>query len=206
VLTLGAMVVIYLWRSDRDTRSAARSIAIATAVAIAIAVALYYRHFGDAYRTLAHIRAEAVASAPPTSAVGASAASPSLSSRVGDAATITARAIGWPLLILAALGGWRLFADSARDRLTRTIVASAACFVVLFVVGITSPVDPSYRRYLVEFVARAALAALPAIAIVAARGGSWLWRSHLAGRAALALLGCATFWLAAREWLGWIGA
>ena len=201
VLTLGAIVIISLWRSDRETRSAALTIAIATAFAIIIAVVLYYRHFGDAYRTLAHIRAVTAAAAP----AGPVAVSPSFASRIGDAAAITARAIGLPLLALAAIGAWRLWAGSARDRLTRTIAASAACFAALFVVGVMSPVDPSYRRYLVEFVARAALAALPAVAMLAALGGSWLWRSHMAGRATLALLTCAALWLAATEWLGWIG-
>ena len=205
VLSLGATVIIYLWRSDRETRAAAWSIAIATAVAVIVAVLLYYRHFGDAYRTLAHIRAEAVAT-PAVAPSAPVAVAPSLMSRVGDAASITARAIGWPLLVLAGIGAWRLWVAGARDRLTRTVAAIAACFVTLFVVGILSPVDPSYRRYLVEFVARAALAALPAVAVLAARGGSWLWRSQLAGRAALALLASSAFWLAAREWLGWIGA
>jgi len=189
-------VVMCLWRSDRDTRAAAWSIALATSIAVIIAVALYYRHFGDAYRTLAHIRSDVAATTP--------APSPSLASRIGDAASITGRAIGWPLLLLAAVGAWRLWADSARDRLTRTIWAAAACFVLLFALGILSPVDASYRRYLVEFVARAALAALPAVAVLSARGGSWLWRAQLVGRAALAFLACAAVWLAAREWLGWI--
>lgn len=204
VLTLGAIVIFCLWRSDRETRTAAWSIAIATVVAFIIAVLLYYRHFGDAYRTLAHIRADAAA-AIPVAPAGPVPVSPPLGSRIGDAATITTRAIGWPLMVLSVVGAWRLWAEGARDRLTRTIWASAVCFLVLFVVGILSPVDPTFRRYLVEFVARAALAALPAIAALSACGGAWLWRSQLVGRAALALLACALFWLAAREWLGWIG-
>lgn len=201
VLTLAAMVVFYSWRADRETRAAAWSIGIATIAAVIIAVLLYYRHFGEAYKTLAQIRAGAAAA--PVAA--AAPASPSLLNRVGSAASIAAWAMGWPILVLAAVGGWRLWADGARDRLTRTIWAAAACFSALFVAGVLSPVDPAYRRYLVEFVARAALAALPAVAVLSARGGSWLWRSQLIGRAALALLAGAAFWLAAREWLGWIG-
>src|SRR5690606_35373540 len=127
LVALMSLAVLYLWRGDRDQRLMALPIGAATVLAGALAVGLYYGHFVDVYRNALRIRGTAAAATTITavdaSSPDAGATAPArqvdarLVARVRDALDLTMTLTGWPLLVLAGAGAWRLRADRARDRL-----------------------------------------------------------------------------------------
>jgi hypothetical protein len=203
-LTIATMTSLGLawWAfGDRRLRPAAVSVLICVLVAALAAVALYWAHFGDTYRTLARVRAETSASAP--SAPGAPLGTRSVPARVGDALRLGTHELGWPILLLAAVGAWRSFATARRDRVTLAVVAWMAAYVVFLAVGTMAPVSGSYERYAAEFIGRVDLAVYPAVVLLGAAGAAWLWRINRTGRlvalAALAMVAAG----AAEQWSIW---
>ena len=81
------------------------------------------------------------------------------------------------MLALAAIGTYRLFVRSARDRLTLSLLGWSVSCALFFAIGIATPVDMRYY-----------LAAIPAVAITAAAGASWMWTTNGAARAGAAAL------------------
>lgn len=196
-LTLGAMGVLGAWR--RSFGAPGGAILLATVVAAVLAVVLYYGHFPELYASLNGARAPI----PTAEGAGPVQAIP-LSVRVLGALHYGWRDVGWPLLLLAAVGLWRLLADRARDRLTLTLAAWGVAYVVFIAVGTLSPVNTRYERYAAEFVSRTDFAIYPAAVVLAARGALWLWRRGLAGRAAAAGLCLAAAAIAFQMWTRWL--
>ena len=69
-------------------------------------------------------------------------------------------AVGWPMVILAAIGLWRIFADRTFGRLDWMLAGWAVAWVAFLAVGL-APVNPQFARYAVEFIARVDYATYP---------------------------------------------
>jgi hypothetical protein len=196
-VTLGAMAVLGVWRRSFGVPGGA--ILLATVLAAVLAMVLYYGHFPEVYASINGARA------PIENPVGGGAAQAiPFSVRVLDALRYGWRDVGWPMLVLAAIGLWRLLADRARDRLTLTLAAWGVAYIVFVAVGTLSPVNTRYERYAAEFISRVDFAIYPAAVVLAARGALWLWRRGLAGRAAAASLCLGAGVLAFQIWVRWL--
>lgn len=206
--TLSALVVLFLARGGPALRRPALQISAATVIALLLSVGLYYGHFGDVYERALRVRAEAPASAPTPAPRPNLAATPRtpppFHARSADALDLTRRSLGWPMVVLMALGVPFVWARGhGRDRLAAVVTAWAVAYVVFFAVGVMR-VGADFQRYSYEFVGRVTLATYPAVAILSAHGTVWLWRGRLAMRliaVALLLLAVAA---GAREWLAWL--
>lgn len=216
--TLGLLAGFYAVLGGRPLRRAALVITVATTLAVVGSVAAYYAHFGDAYRTLIAVRSGTV-STPPTAAgddatVDAAAApAPSATTtpttvsipvRAWQAAGWTVWSIGWPLLLLGAVGAWRLAALGVRNRVGFAILSLGVTFLVFVGFTVLSPVDPAYVRYADEFIVRAVYATYPAVVILAALGAAWAIRLRGVPRAlGTAMLAWAAF-DGLTQWTGWL--
>ena len=213
LMTLGALVVLYWFVGGPALRAPARWIALAAAVAVLCSVGTYYGHFGEVYNRARRVRAESVAVPAPDPA-GASdagvtgraakyAVATPLGVRTTDALTLTREAIGWPILLLAAIGAWRFGVARTRDRLLCAVLAWGAAYLVFLGVALMR-VDVQYQRYSYEFVGRVAFATYPAVVILAAQGAVWAWRAGTAPRIAAAALLLSAVAVGVQGWLGWI--
>jgi hypothetical protein len=97
---------------------------------------------------------------------------------------------GMPLLALAAFGGWWQYTRAAADRLSLTAAGWLAACAAFLLLGVLTPVDMRYY-----------LAAIPAIAILAARGAACAWErggawrvAAAAGLAWIVMTGIHTWW------------
>jgi hypothetical protein len=180
------VAVLFAWRGNAVLRTSAAPIALVAAVGALAAVALYYGHFGDIYREqAARIAAELGRPAAEADPGGRS---------VADRARLVPHYLrtyyGLPLLVLAAGGVAWLWRRRQRDRFALTVAGWAAGCAGFLALGVLTPVDMRYY-----------LAFFPAVAMLAALGGAWLWRSGPVARGiALALFA----WAVSRgiwEWL-----
>jgi hypothetical protein len=208
--TVLVLAVLFRWPGGAPLRRAAGALLIALALATAFAAGVYYRHFGDVFVNAMRVRASPTATSPSGDA-GRAAAAPSrapaatgsaLHVRIGRSLKLVADSIGWPILILAGVGAWRLGSSRGRDPLRLALAAWAITFAVFFAVGVMR-VGPEFERYSLEFVGRVAHATYPAAVIAAGYGAAWAWRS----RAPLRVTGLALLALAmaigVREWMQW---
>ncbi len=201
--TLAALAGAYWVLGGPALRTPARRILVATGVAVILSVAVYYGHFGEVYQRALRVRAQTAAPAAPQAAPAGRQAIPSFAGRALEAASITAQAVGWPVLLLAAAGAWRFRTAGTHDRLTCAVIAWALAFLVFVAVGLMR-VDAQYQRYSFEFVGRVAFATYPAAAILAAYGAVWGWRAGGIARVGSGALMLATIGLAVRGWIGWV--
>lgn len=202
-VTLMALCSLYRWRGGPTLRWAAWSVAAVTIASALLAVGLYYGHFIDVYKTALRVRAVGAASAMQNAASASSAlAVQPLARRVFDAVGFAVVALGWPMWILAIVGGWRLWTDGARDRASFAVFAWAVACAAFLAVAVMR-VDAPFQRYAAEFFGRVLLATCPAVVMLAARGSSWAWRHGTLARIASAalLLSCAVLGL--RSWFAW---
>ncbi len=223
---VGAGAVLLAWRGQGEDRRAGWVILAAALIAIVLAVGLYYRHFGDAFRSAQRVGqsqpgpsqpSAAAAAAAPTAIGGErpsaeAAAAPtgvavtgtSRAQRAGRAAGLGLAAYGAPLLLLALVGAARLFIRSSRDRATLMVLASIVVCALVAGVSVLAPVEPRFERYTDEFISRVYYAVTPAVALLAAAGAAWLWTRGVAGRstAVAGLLGALL--VAAHRWVGWL--
>ncbi len=206
-VTLGAIGVAGLWRAFRRAGAPALSILVATAAAAALARVLYYGHFPEVHRMFAGARTPAAAAVPEAGAAATNEPAPQVPS-VGVRGAVALRLgvhdVGWPILLLAAIGLWRVAGERRVDRLTLTLVGWGAAYVVFIAAGTLSPVESRYQRYAVEFISRVNFALYPAAVILAGRGGLWLWRTGWAGRLTACGLGLAAARLAFQYWARWL--
>ena len=202
VTTLTVLAVLYRWRGERALHRTAWWIFIVTVTAAIFAVVVYYGHFGDVYRNALRVRANSAATVetPPPGVTAAHA--PSLGSRVAHALIFAAGTIGWPVLVLAAVGVWRLWTDRARDRATLAVGAWAAASVAFLGIAVMR-VDAPFQRYAAEFFGRVLLATYPAAVLLAARGAGWGWHSGGLTQVASLVLICFAVGLGVQAWLGW---
>jgi hypothetical protein len=189
----------------------ARRVFLAAIAAAVLSIGLYWGHFPDTYRTLARVRSDARAASITTP--GRDAGAPvtpsaadrtSLSGRFAYAMTLAPRDFGWPMLVAALIGVWRLLADRRRDRLSIAIAAWAAVHLVFFTFGVVVPVNVRYERYAAEFIGRVELATYPGLVLLAAVGLAWMWRTGRAGRIAALALVAALAHIVSGFWLHWL--
>ena len=165
------IAVAFLWKGGPALRSPAMAITIAALVALLAAVAIYYRHFGDVYRAeWARISTETATNAPD--AGGRTAID-----RLVDVPRQLNLMYGVPAMALAAVGMVVLVGRAVRDRLSLALLGWTTSCLVFFAIGILTPVDMRYY-----------LAAIPAVAVAAAAGASWMWTKRGMARGAGVLL------------------
>ncbi len=226
-LLVPAMVLIaflYLFSGAADLRASGRMVLAATVVGLVLSVVLYWGHFGDLYKKqLAGMKSATVAGAvAPTPAAARNApavvkagaqTSPAprlgrsrlpLTTRVRDAVSQTVRGLGWPMLLLAAVGAWRLLAARRRDRLVYAVLALASVCLLFVTASVLLPRDMKFQQDAWEFTARVEDLTAPAVVILAAFGAGWAWRAHAATRVASIAVLFAAVVLALRLWMGWI--
>ncbi len=213
--TLFATAFFYRALGGRPLRRPARLVFLAAAIAAVVSVAGYYAHFGEAYRSLQRTgdgaAARATAPVNPAASPATSAQPPNALpaprpwySRTAIALGQGVIDVGWPILILAAVGIWRVWAERSRDRLTWAICGWAAAWIAFLVVSVMAPVDVGYERYAAEFIGRVDLSTYPAAILLASRGAVWMWRAGLIARLASTALLVWAAGLGWRYWSGWL--
>jgi hypothetical protein len=189
-------------------------IVVATAVAVLLAFGLYYRHFTDVYReAVTRVLSPAATTAPAPRVPGATGQVAALtrplawSERASDALRQSIDAVGWPMLVLAAIGASRAWRRGLRDRLSIVVLSWLGVWVLFVVAGTLTRVDTQYQRYASEFIGRVNLATFPAVVVLAASGLTWLWtcRGRLAwwSRGVAVVLGASTAAIGIHFWLNW---
>ena len=216
--TLVSTAFFYRWLGGLPLRPPARVVFFAGAIAAVLAIAIYYGHFTDAYRSLERTQTtgSAGAAAPsnesqpavgsqPAPAVPRTGATPSdVPSRIVAALDQSRFDLGWPIIVLAVMGVWRLVVARSGDRLTYAICGWVATYLVFLGISTMAPVNVGYERYAAEFMNRVDLSTYPAAVLLAAHGGSWLWRAGTAHKVlALAFLGWALNG-AFKIWMSWL--
>jgi hypothetical protein len=204
-VTLVALAFFYRWRGGPALSRTAWTILGVTIVAALFAVVVYYGHFGDVYRTALRVRSEATATQSPSAASvppsSASATAP-LGVRIGNALAFTYAAVGWPILVLAAVGAWRVWSDGLRDRAVFAVAAWGVAYIAFLAVAVMR-VDAPFQRYAAEFFGRVLFATYPAAVMLAACGLGWAWPRGIAARVlTVVLVGCAVI-LGMQHWMGW---
>lgn len=208
--TLGAVAATWLLARQRDLTKLTAALVIMTTLAAMLAVGLYYRHFTEVYtEAFSRVRAPAAAAATPPPVDDGQ--RPAMlvrplawHERAAVSANQTLFDLGWPLLLLACVGGVARI-GGLRGRVPLLLMAWAGAWLLFLVGGTLTRVEVQFQRYAVEFVARVNLAAYPALVVAAALGVTWLWRrGHVTGLVAAALVVMATL-TGARMWLGWFG-
>jgi hypothetical protein len=206
-ITLG----LYRVAGGPALRGPARRALVATLAAAVLSVAVYYGHFGDVYRNALRLRAQGAAveaTAPPAASEPSGGSSKyrtftPLPVRVRDAAALTIRSVGWPILVLAGGGAWQLWRRRGRDRLVFAVLGWTATYLVFLAVALMR-VDTQYQRYSYEFVGRLTYATYPAAVLLAALGAAWAWRAGRVARVASAALLLAAVAVGVRNWLSWL--
>jgi hypothetical protein len=194
--TLVMLTGLYAWRGSPDLRASARAIAVALTGATAIAVVLYYRHFADVFVGALAVRAT------PAAAEGAMT---SLGDRAASAATLSLNTPGVPIVALAMMGVITCWRQSRlRDRLGLAIGAWLLTALLVDMSVVLTPVEKAFQRYADEFIIRVALAAYPAVILLAGVGAAWGWRTSAVSRVAVIVGAGAALWLGASEWLAWL--
>ncbi len=144
-VTLLAVAACYWLWGGRALRGPAGLLTAATFVAVLFSVVIYYGHFVDVYKTLARVRPAASVSVGPTAGgptgAGPSSAAPKapaatpLYVRLGRAIVSTGTQLGWPVVLLAVVGGWRVWKARARDRLVFALIAWGVAYGVFLAFG-----------------------------------------------------------------------
>jgi hypothetical protein len=194
----------YAVAGGRTLRRAAMVVTAATILAVIFSVVLYYGHFGDAYRTVRQVRAQMSEQRPAAGAAAPKGAAYTLAERVQGAAHLAEDSFGWPILALAAAGLMVSVRTGWRDPLSIVIAATLGAAAVFEASSVLAPVAPAFWRYAAEFISRVNYAALPALALLAARAVTAAWTAgSLARLAAGAATGLALVQGTA-QWLNWL--
>ena len=215
--TLAAIAALFRLSGVHDLRQSSTMILTSAVAAAVFSVVVYYGHFSDVYmnvlrartghglsiasRTVSPVRRANVAASQPPAPDGDR---PPLYLRTADALTLTASATGWPILILAVLGAWRVWKEAARDRLLAVIGAWGLAYLAFVALGIASPVDAANQRFSAEFVGRVVYTTCPAAVLLAARGGVWAWRRGQVARVAGVALAFGAIAVGVNSWFAWV--
>ena len=204
LVTLGALALLWRLFGGRELRRPAYALMLATAIAIVFSVVTYWGHFGDVYKNALRVRTAQASATVPTPATPPQSPEPAGARQGRTTATfgMIGLSLGWPILLLAAVGTWSVARRGARDPLVLALAAWGIAFVLFLGVGLMR-VEAQFERYSLEFVTRVAYAASPAAAILAAAGAAWAWRAGLALRiVAIAVLVCAIA-VGLQQWTAW---
>ena len=167
---LGVLAVLIYWRGDGSQRWTAVTIIASVALALGLAWLVYYRFFSE---ELVGAFSRMFGGADPGTASAATAKGfMSTGQRIGDLLRQASSSVGWPLLILAALGAYDLLKRGTRDKLVLALVAWAIVWVVFSSSTVFANVGDEYVRYAAEFLGRINLATIPLVAVLAAKGAA----------------------------------
>ena len=218
--TLASTWLLFRWLGGQPLRQAARSVLLATVFGVLLSVALYWGHFGAVYQTqISRLGAAAITVSPPqppapaTGAMSEPAAPdrPKLSrttipliGRVGWAASLTRVNFGWPILLLAIIGVWRLWATRRCDRLVLVVAGWGVTGAVFLLASVLGPGNLRYQQDAYEFIGRLEYATSPAALVLAGLGASWAWRAGMAWRLVSGALLFGAVVVGAQTWLEWI--
>ena len=207
--TLVLAAFFYRWLGGLALAAASRTVLMATMLALVFSVASYYGHFSEVFATFDRVRARTVAAvptadAPATADIAAARESKPFGARVAGAMSLGARAVGWPIVVLALAGAWRLQREGARDRLGLVLAASFGAYLAFVAIAVATPVEPRFQRYTDEFIDRVNYLTAPVAVILSARAVSWAWSAGWPQRTAAVLLMLAAGISAARAWLAWL--
>jgi hypothetical protein len=218
--TLMSIAALFSWFGAPALRASARSIVLVTIVALLASTALYWGHFGAVYsaqfeRMLASVRAGQTAgnpaggvSRPASSGVSAAPtlgrSTLPLSARVKQTFSQTVDVLGWPILLLAFVGTWRLMREGARDRLGLTIGGWGVVCVAFVAFSTISPGSRTYQQDAFEFISRVEHATMPAAVLLAARGAVWAWRKGSTLRLASGALLAWAVVTGVQAWAQWL--
>jgi hypothetical protein len=220
---LVAVAFFYRWKGGPGLRSAARSALLAALAAAVLSTALYWGHFGSLYAArLESVRAAASARLAPAEATTAPADAAAtagtapvlgrgfvpLHLRAVGAFRQTMANVGWPILVLALAGIWRVWRDRSPGRGPDPLALALAamgltCFLFLALAVLTA-IDRRYQQDAWEFIGRVELLTYPAAVVLAARGAAWGWRAGPALRLVSGGLLAAAAALGLRAWHGWL--
>lgn len=202
--TLLAVAVLFRWFGGQPLCAAARSVLLVAVAACVLSTAIYWGHFGDVYGAqLARMRAP-VSARPAAGAPSLGRTALPLQQRIEQAVVQTVDNVGWPVLLLAIVGGWRLKVEGARDRLGLVICAWGAVCLAFVAFSVLSAGDRTYQQDASEFIGRVEHATMPAAILLAARGAVWGWRGGVALRVASGALLLAAVWSGSRAWIAWL--
>jgi hypothetical protein len=207
--TLVLIAMLYRWLGGAALRPASRAVLLATTLALVFSVASYYGHFSEGFRTFDRVRARTAAAAPTADAPPAADVPPAKGSkpfgaRVAGAMSLGAKAVGWPIVVLAVVGAWRLQREGVRDRLGLVLAASIGAYLVFVAFAVATPVEPRFQRYTDEFIDRVNYLTAPVAVILGARAGIWAWDAGWWQRVVAVVLVFAASVSAVGAWLGWI--
>ena len=181
VLTLTTL--FYRSRGGQGLQAAARGVGIATLVAAVVAFVLYYAWFPAVYLDeLGRVASETAARAAAPSA--------SFPARLAAIPELASSYFGWPAVVAAGVGTWRLCRGGEPLRLTLWLLGWAGTCLIFLAIGLLTPVDMRYH-----------FAAFPAVALAAAYGGSWAWRGPLPLQIGATLVLGAGVWLGFHQWI-----
>ena len=122
-----------------------------------------------------------LASAAPDSPIG---------TRIAMIPTLAGSYLGWPALLAAAVGAWRVRVDVEDPRLAWLLAGWAGACVLFLFLGVVTPVQM-----------RTHFALFPALAVSAAFSCVWAWRGPLPLRVAAAILMGAAAWVGVQQWI-----
>jgi hypothetical protein len=127
-----------------------------------------------------------------------------LSGRLTSALAQTVTNIGWPILVLAFVGAWRVVAGRQRDRLVCVLAAWGAVCFAFVAVSVVAPAGVKYQQDAWEFIGRVEHATYPAAVILAARGAVWAWRAGAPWRAGSIVLMLGAVVTGMHAWVAWL--
>jgi hypothetical protein len=211
------VAALFWWRGDAPLRRASASLAAIAAAAAVTSMLVYYGHFTEVYRSLDRVTGRAGDTRPavpappvgldpemdPTLATARGAPTPSTLVRVATAFGVGTRALGLPLLLLAAAGAWRVATSRRREALTLALAGWCAAAAVFVALSIVQPVEPRFYRYVVEFIGRVYYATWPALVILAGVAAAWGWRAGPVARLAIVVLGGWALANGGAAWADW---
>jgi len=207
VPTLVIIAVFYIVCGQQETKRRGREVLVVTAVAAAISFGLYYRAFMPLYVKQFVRVADVVRGVTPRDWRANESYAPrqlpeqtpyapggaSIGLRLQSVPRYVSICIGWPLVVLCAIGIWRLLARRADERLTLAIVGWFLASVLVVALGILTPMN--MRPYLVF---------APAGAVLAAAGAAWMWRAGRPWQVVLIGLAGWSLWNALQSRAVWL--
>lgn len=189
MIVLAATAGLYALGRTAALRESAITVAACAMAAGTAAFVLYYAWFPAVYaRELTRVVSESgthLAAATPEAP---------MSTRLASIPALAGSYLGWPAIIAAMVGGWRLRDDVTDARLIRLLAGWTGACIAFLVLGVVTPVE--MRTYFALF---------PALAITAAFGCVWAWRRSTVLRVGVVLLVGWAAWVGVAQWVGLFG-
>lgn len=197
---------LYAVAGDAAAKRSVRLVSIVAGCALVGSIALFYGHFGESYREMAARLGGQSASVTSTAAVVAEVPEQKreahqttwapgwipLHNRIAAVPGYIGKYLGWGLVVLAVIGGWRQARRGARDPLSLMLWAWTGTCAVFFVLGVLTPIDLRYY-----------LALFPALTVLAARAVTDGWQAGPSARLWIGLVFAWVVWTGASYWLAW---